>query len=383
MEVSTRAWTREQLAAGPDRPDAAPVLGAADVARLVPSHDLWDLWPVRTPEGAVADVAGGQLWMALSSPAVDHPGVRHDRARVALLRRDARREWTHLGPVFPDGASPGSREWAGSAVLDPARGTVTVHYTAAGLRDEPAPTFRQGIYGARARLVVDGDDVALRDWTDHAELVRAEGHWYRPADEVTGHAGFIKAFRDPFRFVDPTTGDDHLLFTASMASSSTDFDGAVGIATHRGGDELDGWEPHPPLLTADGVNNELERPHVVVHDGRYHLFVSTQARTFHPGVTGLTGLYGWVADRLGGPYTPLNGSGLVFTNPPEEPFQAYSWLVLDDLTVYGFVDQHSLGGRQPEDLDDDPDEARRHFGGTLAPPLRIELDGERARLTPS
>lgn len=380
MEIATRAWTPEQLAAGPRRPDAAPVLRAEDVVRLVPTHDLWDLWPVRTRDGAIADVADGQLWMALSAPAVDHPGARHDRARVALLRRDARGRWTHLGPVFPDGASPGSREWAGSAVLDPDRGTVTVHYTATGLRDEPAPTFRQAIYGARARLVVDGDDVSLRDWTPHAELVRADGQWYRPADEVTGQAGFIKAFRDPFRFRDPGTGGDHLLFTATMAHSTTAFDGAVGIATRQGDDELAAWEPHPPLLTADGVNNELERPHVVVRDGRYHLFVSTQARTFHPDVSGLTGLYGWVADRLGGPYRPLNGSGLVFTNPPEEPFQAYSWLVLDDLTVYGFVDQHTLGGRRPEDLDVDVDEARRHFGGTLAPALRIELDGDRAGL---
>ena len=38
---------------------------------------------------------------------------------------------------------------------------------------------------------------------------------------------------------------------------------------------------------------------------------------FHPADCGPTGLYGFVAPRLIGPYEPLNDSGLVLRNPPD------------------------------------------------------------------
>jgi levansucrase len=195
--------------------------------------------------------------------------------------------------------------------------------------------------------------------------------------------GFINAFRDPFRFDDPATGRSSLLFTGSLAGAhSPAFNGVVGVATARGVDGDGGpgdWELLDPLVVADGVNNELERPHVLVHDGRYYLFFSTQARTFHPDVPGPTGLYGFVGDALLGPYRPLNRSGLVLRNPPTEPFQAFSWLVLGDLSVSSFVDSFALAGRHPDELEEQgPSAVRAQFGGTLAPPLRLVLDGDQA-----
>ena len=72
---------------------------------------------------------------------------------------------------------------------------------------------------------------------------------------------------------------------------------------------------------------------------------------------------------------PLNGSGLVFANPDAAPAQAYSWQVLHDLSVIGFVDRPGLL-EEPAD----PALARRHFGGTPAPVLRLALEGDRAVL---
>jgi levansucrase len=123
---------------------------------------------------------------------------------------------------------------------------------------------------------------------------------------------------------------------------------------------------------------------VLVHDRRDYLFVSTQARPFHPAAPAPPGLYGFVGPGLLGPYQPLNRTGLVMPNPPEEPFQAYSWLVLPDLRAVGFVDSYALHGRRPDDLErDDPAAARRHFGGTMAPPVPLFLDGTRAGPAPS
>jgi levansucrase len=370
-------WTPAHLARLVDDPQTmAPVIRPAEARRMIPSYDLWDPWPVREIDGTPVSAAGGELWMALCAPAMGDPGGRHDVARIRMFVRytDACRD---LGPVFPDGASLGSREWAGCAIVDRAAGTLTVLYTATGRRGEERPTFVQRIVAATAPVSFADDTVEIGAWGPHQEAVPPDPRHYVVVDQLDGEPGFIKAFRDPFHFRDPATGDQYVLFVGSMPDSATSFNGAIGIARHVG-TGLERWEPLPPLITADGVNNELERPHVLASGGLYYLFFSTQTRTFHPDVSGPTGLYGFVGPSLFGPWEPIDGSGLVLRNPIEEPAQAYSWLVLPDLRVASFVDAHSLAGARPEDLD--PVAARRHFGGTMSPDLHITLDGNRARL---
>ena len=115
------------------------------------------------------------------------------------------------------------------------------------------------------------------------------------------------------------------------------------------------------------MNNELERPHLRVVDGRYFLFWSTQASVFDPeGAIGPTGLYAMSADTLAGPYSPIATTGLVLANPPEAPDQAYSWVVLQTLDAVAFADSLGPGGRPTEAV-----EARKRFGGTIAPAVNI------------
>ena len=388
--MPTSTWRAEHLAtldAGHSGAAGTTVIDPTAVRPLVPGLDFWDLWPVRAPGGDVASLCGRPVWCGLSAPATGDPAERHGRARIRLLLGDGDGvlSWTDGGALFGDGESAGSREWAGSATYDPDLGRLFVYYTAAGVRGEGEPTFRQRLMGTSAPVRCEGGVPVLGSWSAHRELVVADATRYQPAAEEHGVPGFIKAFRDPFRFDDPATGRSSLLFTGSLAGARDPaFNGVVGIATARGRDDDGGpgdWELLDPLVTADGVNNELERAHVVVHDDRYYLFFSTQARTFAPGVSGPTGLYGFVGDALPGPYRPLNGSGLVLRNPPAEPFQAYSWLVLDDLSVSSFVDAYALGGRHPDELAaDGPSAVRAHFGGTFAPALHLRLDGATATL---
>ena len=191
--------------------------------------------------------------------------------------------------------------------------------------------------------------------------------------EGGGGIGTIKAFRDPAFFRDPADGRDYLLFAASLARSTSPWNGAVGIAC-RSNDGA--WALLPPLVDANDLNNELERPHIVVRDGSYYLFWSTQRKVFADGgPSGPNGLYGMVADRLAGPWRPINGTGLVLANPPKAPYQAFSWLVLADLRVLSFVDLIGLD-RPPHDAA----EARAHFGGTPAPIVSLHLNGDRASL---
>ncbi|MEU8401606.1 glycoside hydrolase family 68 protein [Nonomuraea sp. NPDC048892] len=349
----------------------APAFDPKALPRILPGHDLWDLWPVQEEDGSTALIGGDEVWMALSAPALGHPEERHDQARIRLLARNDG-GWKDLGNAFADDASPGSREWSGSAVRRP-DGTVSVFYTAAGRRGEARPTFRQSVVETRLRRFADGD--APAPYEEHREILRSDGLMYLPADEETGSAGNIRAFRDPGWFRDPADGRDYLLVAASIAWDDR-FTGAVALAAARAG----AWSLLPPLLVAQGVNHELERPHVVVHGSWYYLFFSTQRHSFHPADRAPTGLYGFAAPALTGPYRPLNGSGLVIQNPSGQPDQAYAWLVLPDLHVTGFANYRSPDGGELRHAA--AEQARAGFGGTAAPMLKLALDGLSTSVAP-
>ena len=370
------AWTGSHVRSIGERPhDVAPPIRRSAVQTVIRGIDIWDAWPVQDRSGHRAAIAGGTLWFALSAPAVDAPVLRHGRARLRLLHcRDG--AWSDLGNALPDGLSPGSREWSGSAVLT--GDTVTLFFTAAGVRGEPVPTMAQRMFQTSATLSLDNGRPALADWQDPVESILPDPALYMLADAAEGQVGEIKAFRDPAHFRDPATGLDHLLFCGSAAGSPHAHNGVAGIATSMTG--LAGpWRLESPLLSADGVNNELERPHMLIHDGRYYLFWSTQRHVFAPDVAaGPTGLYGMVGETVRGPFAPLNGSGLIFANPPEAPAQAYSWLVMDGLHVTSFADLPETG--DPAALDAAAERAA--FAGTFAPMLRLWIDGDRAGLSP-
>lgn len=362
-------WTPEHIRAlAALRHDSAQLIGDTDIVRIAPDLDIWDAWPVQDADGTPSALAGGTtLWMALGSPRFADPDERHGHARIHLILRDAT-GWHPLGPAMPDGFAPGSREWSGSALLAADRRALTLFFTATGRRGEGTLTFEQRLFRADATL--DGA-YRLTDWRNLREFVVRDPAHYMASDAGSGAVGTIKAFRDPAYFRDPRDGRHHVFFAASLAGSASAFNGAVGWATARD-DALAHWDIRPPLISADTLNNELERPHVVMHRGLYYLFWSTQRHVFNPdGPTGPTGLYGMVSDRIDGGWRPLNGTGLVFANPDAAPKQAYSWLVLPDLQVTSFIDAWGSDGS---------DANARRFGATFAPMLRLRLQVDEAGL---
>lgn len=364
MNEATR-WTPAHVDAIAAQPySTAPVIEAADVVPVADGIGVWDAWPVQTLDGAIHRTGDGtELWLALAAPRFDNPDDRHDHARIHLFRRSAG-AWQHVGPAMPDGFSPGSREWSGSAVIDAAERTVTLYFTAAGRRGEAVMSFEQRIFAAEASVTGDAGVPVLTDWRNLKEVVQRDPAFYMPTDTAAGRIGKIKGFRDPAFFRDPADGSRYLLFTASDAAARSGHNGVIGIARDVGG----AWRTLPPIVTADGLNNEMERPHVIHHGGLYYLFWVTQRHVFDPaGPTGPTGLYAMVSDTLFGRWEPVNGSGLVFANPDSAPAQAYSWFVFPDLSVTSFVDDWGDG-------------AVRRFGGMFAPFLHLDLDGRRASL---
>jgi len=369
---SASRWLPGHVAAlttGPDR--AGRLITAADILAIAPGLDVWDMWPVQEEGGALARFGAAELWVTLAAPALADPVERHGLARMHLLQR-GRDGWRDLGPLLPDGFSPGSREWSGCTVVDRAHSRLTLFFTAAGRRGEERLTVEQRIFQTSAPLIGEGAEARPGDWSPLRQCFESDGRLYDAANQSDGAPGEIKAFRDPAFFRDPADGQDYLLFCASLGQPSSRFNGAVGLARASANGE---WVLQAPILHADGLNNELERPHVIRHDGLYYLFWSTQHEVFAPrGPSGPTGLYGMVAPALQGPYLPLNGDGLVLSNPTDAPYQAYSWWVLDDLSVVSFVNYWGFAGTSPPEGEG----GRRFFGGVPAPVQHIHLEGSRA-----
>ncbi len=365
----TSAWTHEHVSRIEEQDlPAVRMISERQARSLLPGILLWDMWPIQRQDGSIAEIDGGSLWMALAAPDRSDPGLRHFEARIRLLHLE-NSQWRDLGWALPDREHAFEREWAGTALLK--NGTISLFFTAAGRADHPGG-YQQRLFETHGTLQPDGHIV---DWSDLRESVTNSGEFYDLADQQEGEPGKITAFRDPAYFCDPTDGQEYLLFTASLVGSTSEYNGAIGVARRSG---EDGWELLPPLLHADGVNNELERAHMVFSDGRYYLFWVTQASTFSPeGPVGPTGLYGMVSKQLFGDYEPINGSGLILANPSEEPSQTYSWHVTQELLVSSFVDHWGLKGRN---LANDPQLAAESFGGTPAPFVRLVLDGNRASL---
>lgn len=364
-DITTSAWTAGALQAlRLDRDNQAPVISEATA--MSPELDVWDAWPLADAQGSPVEWNGGELWFALAVARAEDPEQRHHLARIHHFHRQGDR-FQHLGQTLPDTIAPGAREWSGSAKL--VEGKVTLFFTAAGHKGDGQLTYHQRIFSTQASLC---NENVFSDWSKPIEIFTADGAVYRPADENEGEPGKIKAFRDPGHFRD-RDGKNYVLFTGSSATEPGSHDGVIGVAAQQADGRFDLL---PPLFKATGVNNELERPHIVEHAGRLYMFWSTQRGVFAPGIMAPTGLYGATAENIGGPWQLLNGHGLVIANPVERPTQAYSWWVLPDLTVASFVDYWG-----PEDTGRPEIETRRaRFGGTFAPFLRIALDGDRSSL---
>ncbi len=372
-------------------------------------HWIWDSWPLRLPDGSVAELDGwpscsdcrqrsrptGCRAIATASP----PGG-------CWARLDGG-DWVDLGPVWPDGEALGGRQWAGSAMIDPDTMQVTMYYTALGdlpsdeaLTGGPATDPYEDVYwtGASnlpsggpdrqqmvevsAQLSLDGDQPTLTDMGDHLIILTADGEIYRTAEQAAAQQGpYI--FRDPWWFRDAETEREYILFSASPAFLTDDAaGGVVGLAML---DDSGTWVPLQPVMTAAGVNNQLERPHLVERDGRTYLFVSTHGFSFLGDIAAPPGLYGFVSDGgIGAQFSPLNDGGLVLANPAEAEQQTYSWVVLPDGEVLSFANYFDLEGVGLDGIGaQTPEWQREHFGGTLAPFVQLELDDDETAIVES
>ncbi|MFA6941373.1 MAG: glycoside hydrolase family 68 protein [Clostridiaceae bacterium] len=349
---------------------------------------IWDTWPLLDEDGSVSIINGWKIIFALSSPRSVLPGKRHDIARIVYFYSRDGFNWIEGGKLFSEGDSPGSREWAGSALNS--NGHVYIFYTAAGRKDETNLTYEQRIVMTCSEINTNLKGVCFTNWSPHKVILEPDGVLYQSREQSMKPGNIPYTFRDPWFFRDKKDGNSYLLFEANTPGTAEErkceppearpFSGAVGLASSEN-DEFTEWKFLPHILDADCVNQELERPHFVFKDDMYYLFINTHVSKFAPGVTGPDGLYGFVSNSLTGNYVPLNGGGLVTANPISDAFQAYSWVVLQNGTIISFVNFFNLGRLTEADIGNKPESFElSHFGGTLAPTLQINIDKDHTEL---
>ncbi|CAK1224275.1 Glucan-binding domain (YG repeat) [Fructobacillus fructosus] len=129
-----------------------------------------------------------------------------------------------------------------------------------------------------------------------------------------------------------------------------------------------------PLVTANAVSDEIERPNLFEYDGKWYLFATT--RSWHMASndsrinTGLNSgvlsfMIGFVSeDGIQGHYKPLNGNGLVVASDTPLDSATYAFLVLPnaDKTKNQFVTTAYLGVR------------------TFAPSFLLEINGDKTKV---
>jgi levansucrase len=379
----TAVWTRAQALKVKSDPTNTKPRIPPDFPVMSDEVWVWDTWPMTALDSKPVSYKGWHVIFSLTAPRNVPFGDRHWYARIGFFFSRDGSSWEYGGHLFPTGTSFGSREWAGSALLTGTQ--LNVFYTASGADDAPVGEREnplQRLAHASGRIHADANGVWFTGFRNHRIIAEPEGELYQTLEQ--SRAGpIIYAFRDPFVFRDPADDQVYMVFegnTGGQAGSHTCgaresgpvppghtvpaearfYTGNIGLARATRAN-LRRWELLPPLLSANCVNQQTERPHFVIADSRYYLFTISHMFTFAPGLTGPDGLYGFRGDSLRSDYRPLNASALVLGNPADAPVQQYSEYVMPNWLVESFIDT------VPPEI----------FGGTLAPTLRIVPAGMR------
>ena len=239
---------------------------------------------------------------------------------------------------------------------------------------------------ASARVVAGPDGVTFTDWSDHTIIAEADGDLYQTLEQ--SQAGpIIYAFRDPWVFRNPSDGQIYMLFegntagetvtcdqtdagvgdpgdygysgSSSVATEAKYYNGNIGLARSTG--PMDHFELLAPIMEANCVNQQLERPHLTFRGKNVYLWTITHKFTFVPSLqeVGADGLIGWVGSSIRSDYEPLNGTGLVLANPPSNNTQAYSWYVMPGMFLESFIDN-----------------VQGDYVGSLAPTVKLSVTGQ-------
>ncbi|MEW1807215.1 glycoside hydrolase family 68 protein [Pseudarthrobacter sp. NPDC080039] len=376
---------------------------------------VWDTWSLTDENANQISYKG---WDVIFSLVADrHAGYgfdqRHWNARIGYFFRKtnadpAKDKWNYGGHLFLDNTSIGNTEWSGSTRL--MQGDhVNVFYTATTFHDVAERNAGGGgiapdaaIAKALGNIHADKNGVTF-DGFQHTKLLEPDGKMYQTKAQNPGFA-----FRDPYTFVDPAhPGKTYMVFEGNTAGNRGDYQCKGDDLGYRPGDpkaenvtdvqnsgayyqtanvglavadnkDLTKWSFLPPILSANCVNDQTERPQIFIQNengkNKYYLYTISHQFTYAAGMRGPDGVYGFVGDGIRSDFQPVNNSGLALGSPTDlnlpannpsgsisgqqngRQFQAYSHYVQPGGLVQSFID--NVNGVR---------------GGTLSPTVKINF----------
>lgn len=362
----------------------------------------WDSWALRDIDGHTITYNGWYILFSLianrqktGGNTIEGWSRRNDFASIGYYysRTGNGSDWKFGGHVIAKGANKRSWQWSGCAVMrEGTADIVDLFYTS--VNEDPPESVVAHTVG---RLCCNEEHVWFQGFEKCEDLFAADGKHY-----ATFRQNQFWDFRDPHVVRNPDDGQIYVLFEGNIAGKRgtilpTTLDmgpvpagtvepdsgrfstAAIGIArltSDASKGDFSKWELLPPLVTALGVNDQAERPHVVFKDDMTYLFTIAHDSFFSGVAKGPDGVYGFVSrDGLFGPYKPMNSSGLVLGNPTSAPKETYSHFIDTEGFVQSFIDIVPAKGSDPEQQGD------YRIGGTLAPTVRLVLEGESSYLT--
>lgn len=298
-------------------------------------------------------------------------------------------DWTFGGRLLNKSADTRPQEWSGNLVMrEGTKNIVDMFYTSVSGGGSTSV-----IAISTGQIFSDDTKVWFDGFTDTTDMLNPDGKNYaNPTQDP------YFDWRDPFPFINPGDGEVYCLFEGNVAGNRGSFTltdnetgvlppgftvgsganigaAAMGIAKLNSGSyetstfDITQWTQLPPLISALGVNDQLERNHLVFKGKYSYLFGISHHGTYSGGLEGPDGVYGFVSENgIFGPYEPLNGTGLALGNPSALPYEAYSHFVDSEGYVQFFMDTIYSGSSQK-------------IGGTLGPTLKIDFEAGNTFLT--
>ena len=319
--------------------------------------DVWDSWPVQDAKtGQIINWNGYQLVVAMMGIPAEN-----DSHLYLLYNKYSDNDfanWKNAGSIFGYNETPLRQEWSGSATVN-SDGTLQLYYTLVDTSDNGL--YDQKLASAVITLAHDDDNVSIAS-VDHDHVIfEGDGYHYQTYKQwrETNRGADNIAMRDA-HIVQTDDGSRYLVFEASTGFENYQGEAQIFNWKNYGGDatyntksffdvlgnediksraswanaaigilKLNDNEKYPevervytPLLTANMVSDEIERPNVVKLGDKYYLFAATRLNrgsndyawwNANYSVGDNVVMIGYVSDQLTGGYKPLNGSGVVLT----------------------------------------------------------------------
>ncbi|MGA9533314.1 MAG: hypothetical protein WBR18_11410 [Anaerolineales bacterium] len=249
---------------------------------------LWDPWFAQDGEN-------WHLFYLQAPRQLGAPDERHWHVSIGHAFSTDLHNWQ----VLPDALRPSDGEddwdnyttWTGSILQ---RGDRWYLFYTGSRRSEAGKVQRIG-------MASSVDLMSWQKFKDNPVLTGKDA----PYEQLATGGWREQAWRDPWVFEDPETGDVHAFVTARIARGAVD---GRGVIAHARSIDLRTWQVLPPV-TGSGDFNHMELPQHVGFQGNYYLLFGVERKALSsrrradPTAATVTGIYYLRADSPFGPYS--------------------------------------------------------------------------------